>query len=144
MYYSFVEQSKKHALLIIVERTHYFHDITCQTGFAAMTLEQYACNRSLLTNRIQTCIYYIYYISHIILYYISIYLYIYIYIYDIYNIYIYIYIYVIYVYIYIYIYVYISQPYIYIYVCVCVIYVIHTYTYKSAKLTRRGIKLHQN
>ena len=94
MYYSFVEQSKKHALLIIVERTHYFHDITCQTGFTAMTLEQYACNRSLLTNRIQTCIYYIYYISYIILYYISIYLYIYIYIYNIYNIYIYIYIYI--------------------------------------------------
>ena len=135
MYYSFVEQSKKHALLIIVERTHYFHDITCQTGFTAMTLEQYACSRSLLTNRIQTCIYYIYYISYIILYYISIYLYIYIYIYNIYNIYIYIYIYI---------YVYISHPYIYIYVCVCVIYVIHTYTYKSAKLTRRGIKLHQN
>ena len=135
MYYSFVEQSKKHALLIIVERTHYFHDITCQTGFTAMTLEQYACNRSLLTNRIQTCIYYIYYISYIILYYISIYLYIYIYIYNIYNIYIYVYIYI---------YMYIFHIHIYIYVCVCVIYVIHTYTYKSAKLTRRVIKLHQN
>ena len=125
MYYSFVEQSKKHVLLIIVERTHYFHDITCQTGFTAMTLEQYACNRSLLTNRIQTCIYYIYYIFHI-------YLYIYIYIYNIYNIYIYIYIYMCYIciyniyicmYTYIYIYVYISHP--YIYMCAFVLYILY-------------------